>query len=94
MTGTDATSATAWHGTWINATQNVLNSILSRDRFSARSFSPIGLLKDRQGAASESAQATRPTHSTTGPSRGSRSRNRGMMSCGVTAAEAVYTVGT
>src|SRR3954453_7217189 len=30
---------TTWHGTWINATQNVENSIRSRDRFSARYFS-------------------------------------------------------
>ena len=30
---------TIWHGTWINATQNVLNSIRSSDRFSARYFS-------------------------------------------------------
>src|SRR3954447_20199033 len=28
-----------WQGTWIIATQNVLNSILSSDRFSARYFS-------------------------------------------------------
>src|SRR3954469_5289141 len=30
---------TIWHGTWIIATQNVLNSIRSSDRFSARYFS-------------------------------------------------------
>src|SRR5947208_993420 len=30
---------TTWHGTWIIATQNVLNSIRSSDRFSARYFS-------------------------------------------------------
>src|SRR5512135_1790903 len=30
---------TIWHGTWINATQNVLNSIRSSDRFSARCLS-------------------------------------------------------
>src|SRR5512142_1920959 len=30
---------TIWHGTWINATQNVLNSIRSNDRFSARCLS-------------------------------------------------------
>src|SRR5512135_828293 len=30
---------TIWHGTWINATQDVLNSIRSSDRFSARYFS-------------------------------------------------------
>src|SRR3954467_15037468 len=30
---------TIWHGTWIIATQNVLNSIRSSDRFSARCFS-------------------------------------------------------
>src|SRR5215218_8706273 len=29
---------TIWHGTWIKATQNVLNSIRSSDRFSARYF--------------------------------------------------------
>src|SRR5438309_607808 len=31
---------TIWHGTWIIATQNVLNSIRRSDRFSARYFSP------------------------------------------------------
>src|SRR5664279_331304 len=30
---------TIWHGTWISATQNVRNSILSSERFSARCFS-------------------------------------------------------
>src|SRR5918998_6542824 len=30
---------TTWHGTWIIATQNVLNSIRSSERFSARYFS-------------------------------------------------------
>src|ERR687890_36327 len=30
---------TIWHGTWIIATQNVLNSIRSSERFSARYFS-------------------------------------------------------
>src|ERR1700733_13681858 len=30
---------TTWQGSWISATQNVLNSILSSDRFSARCFS-------------------------------------------------------
>src|SRR5881227_423620 len=30
---------TIWQGTWTIATQNVLNSILSSDRFSARYFS-------------------------------------------------------
>src|SRR3954451_15031465 len=30
---------TTWHGTWISATQNVLNSIRNSDRFSARYFS-------------------------------------------------------
>src|SRR6478752_8471258 len=30
---------TIWHGTWINATQNVLNSIRSSDRFSDRCLS-------------------------------------------------------
>src|SRR4051795_3672022 len=30
---------TTWHGTWIIATQNVLNSIRNSDRFSARCFS-------------------------------------------------------
>src|SRR5512135_649547 len=30
---------TIWHGTWINATQNVVNSIRKSDRFSARYFS-------------------------------------------------------
>src|SRR3954451_8489714 len=30
---------TIWHGTWIIATQKVLNSIRSSDRFSARYFS-------------------------------------------------------
>src|SRR5512135_3369701 len=30
---------TIWHGTWINATQNVENSIRSNDRFWARCFS-------------------------------------------------------
>src|SRR3954447_26743971 len=30
---------TIWQGTWIIATQNVLNSIRSRERFSARYFS-------------------------------------------------------
>src|SRR5512135_459044 len=30
---------TTWHGTWISATQKVLNSIRSSDRFSARCFS-------------------------------------------------------
>src|SRR4051794_31088272 len=29
---------TIWHGTWIIATQNVLNSIRSNDRFSSRYF--------------------------------------------------------
>src|SRR5918998_3573578 len=29
---------TIWHGTWINATQNVRNSIRSSDHFSARYF--------------------------------------------------------
>src|SRR5512135_2006291 len=30
---------TTWHGTWVNATQNVENSIRNSDRFSARCFS-------------------------------------------------------
>ena len=30
---------TTWHGTWINATQKVVNSIRSSDRFSARCLS-------------------------------------------------------
>src|SRR5665811_1491417 len=30
---------TIWHGNWIIATQNVRNSILNSDRFSARCFS-------------------------------------------------------
>src|SRR4051794_1433332 len=30
---------TTWHGAWINATQNVENSIRNSDRFSARCFS-------------------------------------------------------
>src|SRR5512135_334987 len=41
---------TTWHGTWINATQKVLNSIRSSDRFSAPCFAA-----HREGSGSSNA---------------------------------------